>query len=470
MAVFMLYTDEVSNVASSITSLSNDLTNLASTVNGYDVSGAEEFDFATPRSVIASNIEACATKVANTSTVMNEVVNTHTALQNKLVFDKQDNTGTNKTPVDTSKTPSTSPNNNNNNVNSTSPKTTTPNQNGNQNQQQQEATNSGGGGTSGGGGSSGGGGTGGGAAGAAGAAAAAATEPETTAETTPESTPSTAPLIDLNVDTIDASKLNISDSGSEIFDSDLFKYDENGFATIDGKYVISAGSDIGGVGDDVEITLQDGSVVKCVIGHNTNKENTVNFITNSKYNSSTSDNINSKVKGNITKVENCGHKNMYTTDNVIDNTLSAAIQHAASNENGDYSFIIKAYEDAGLNFGKIDKSNIVGTFENAGFKYFEGQPNNAALLPGDVLITPENQMVIYYGDNHILPDNNIYNPDGTLTPKEIDMTQVKWAGVLRYIGVTYKPTTSSSSSKGSNSSSGSSSSHAQNGLSEVGVA
>ena len=86
MSVFMIETDLVSSTASSMDILSSEVSNLSSSVNGYDTS-CEEFDFSSVKSLIASNLDACSIKISNTSGVLNSVVSSHTNLQNSLQFE-----------------------------------------------------------------------------------------------------------------------------------------------------------------------------------------------------------------------------------------------------------------------------------------------------------------------------------------------------------------------------------------------
>ena len=87
MAIFMLETDAVSSGATSLTSIASQITSIGSAVSGYDTT-CEDFDFGSAKAAIASNIEACATKVTNTSNILNDVVTSHTTLQNSLKFEK----------------------------------------------------------------------------------------------------------------------------------------------------------------------------------------------------------------------------------------------------------------------------------------------------------------------------------------------------------------------------------------------
>ncbi len=87
MSIFMLETESASSGASQINSVGTQVSSLGSTVGGYDISCEDGFDFATARGVLANNIEACATKMQNTSKIIESVVSSHTELQNSLKFD-----------------------------------------------------------------------------------------------------------------------------------------------------------------------------------------------------------------------------------------------------------------------------------------------------------------------------------------------------------------------------------------------
>ncbi len=83
MALFVLDTEIVTTGSGSTKSISSQLNDIAGAVAGYDVDTdtEESFNFAGARDVIAQNIEACATKVSNSSGYMEAVVTSHTALQ-----------------------------------------------------------------------------------------------------------------------------------------------------------------------------------------------------------------------------------------------------------------------------------------------------------------------------------------------------------------------------------------------------
>ena len=84
MERFVLDCDPVSQVSDSLTTIAGEVSRIHSTLNGFDTS-CEDFDFSSAKAAIASNLDACVTKVQNTSKVIEKVVSTHTSLQNRLI-------------------------------------------------------------------------------------------------------------------------------------------------------------------------------------------------------------------------------------------------------------------------------------------------------------------------------------------------------------------------------------------------
>ena len=91
MAVFMLETEALTSASSAISSLASQVNDVSSSINGYDTSCEDGFDFAGAKSVLASNVEACSTKITNTAAILENVVSAHTELQNSMKFDGSDN-------------------------------------------------------------------------------------------------------------------------------------------------------------------------------------------------------------------------------------------------------------------------------------------------------------------------------------------------------------------------------------------
>ena len=89
MSLFMIETGNVDSTSSAVGKIVSQISDLSSSVSGYDTSCEDGFDFASAKNVIASNVEACVIKVKNTSSILNTVSQTHTQLQSSLKY-KQD--------------------------------------------------------------------------------------------------------------------------------------------------------------------------------------------------------------------------------------------------------------------------------------------------------------------------------------------------------------------------------------------
>ena len=86
MSKFVLDTTALSYIGDNILSLESEMVSVAGDVSSYDVSEASEFNFGGAISSIASNIEAAGEKIKNTTTLIKNVIDTHTNLQNSLKF------------------------------------------------------------------------------------------------------------------------------------------------------------------------------------------------------------------------------------------------------------------------------------------------------------------------------------------------------------------------------------------------
>lgn len=83
MSIFILESDEVGSISSSIDGLASEISALSSSVSSFDVT-CDDFDFESAKQAIASNLDACYQKVKNTSLFMTEVVTSHTSLQTSM--------------------------------------------------------------------------------------------------------------------------------------------------------------------------------------------------------------------------------------------------------------------------------------------------------------------------------------------------------------------------------------------------
>ena len=248
MSVFMLETDAVTSAASTLESLANQVSTLSSSVAGYDTACEDGFNFAGAKNVIAQNIEACRVKIANTVALMNNVVNSHTQLQNSLKF--TDPTTTSETTPGSSGSSSSSG----------------------------ESSSSGGSSYSSGGSSY----YGGGSSYSGGGGGTIATAlPAITTTTTQGPSEVKTELESVGYAYPDTT--NLADDSKKLFTSSDFGYAENGYGMIGERYVISCDPSVGKVGDVIRFTKSNGEVVECVVGVNTvstKYKNSINFMIN----------------------------------------------------------------------------------------------------------------------------------------------------------------------------------------------
>ena len=336
MAVFMLETEALTSASSAISSLASQVNDVSSSINGYDTSCEDGFDFAGAKSVLASNVEACSTKITNTAVILENVVSAHTELQSSMKFDGSDNY---------SSSSSTSTNGSSSSSGSSS-----------------SGGDYSGGGTSG-GGYSGGGYSGGGSysggsssysggdysGGYSGAAVsgtavsglvagkvkdsnkdkvkertgAASSKDEKETDKNKETNDSeltgileekvTTELKYVNYAYINSDK--VTDKSKELFNDATFNYDSNtGYALVDGKYVIACDSTVGEVGDIIKFTQKDGNIVECVVGTNTvtdASKNVINFIVDKEnWANKTPMSISENLINNTTTITNAGQYNV----------------------------------------------------------------------------------------------------------------------------------------------------------------
>ena len=331
MAVFMLETEALTSASSAISSLASQVNDVSSSINGYDTSCEDGFDFAGAKSVLASNVEACSTKITNTAAILENVVSAHTELQSSMKFDGSDNY---------SSSSSTLTNGSSSSSGSSS-----------------SGRNYSGGGTSGGGYSGGGSYSGGSSSysggdysgGYSGAAVsgtavsglvagkvkdsnkdkvkertgAASSKDKKETDKNKERNDSeltgileykvTTELKDINYAYINSDKL--TDKSKELFNDATFNYDSNtGYALVDGKYVIACDSTVGEVGDIIKFTQKDGNIVECVVGTNTvtdASKNVINFIVDKEnWANKTPMSISENLINNTTTITNAGQYNV----------------------------------------------------------------------------------------------------------------------------------------------------------------
>ena len=335
MAVFMLETEALTSASSAISSLASQVNDVSSSINGYDTSCEDGFDFAGAKSVLASNVEACSTKITNTAAILENVVSAHTELQSSMKFDGSDNYSSSSTSTNGSSSSSGSSSSGGNYSGG-----------GTSGGGYSGGGYSGGGSYSGGSSSYGGGDYSGGYSGAtvSGIAVsglvtekvkdsnndkvkertgAASSKDEKETDKNKETNDSevtgileykvTTELKDINYAYINSDKL--TDKSKELFNDATFNYDSNtGYALVDGKYVIACDSTVGEVGDIIKFTQKDGNIVECVVGTNTvtdASKNVINFIVDKEnWANKTPMSISENLINNTTTITNAGQYNV----------------------------------------------------------------------------------------------------------------------------------------------------------------
>lgn len=355
MAVFMLETDALTSASSAISSLASQVNEVSSSINGYDTSCEDGFDFAGAKSVLASNVEACSTKITNTAAILENVVSAHTELQSSMKFDGSDNYSSSSTSTSGS---SSSSDNSSSGGNYSGGGTSGGGSSGGG---YSGSSSYSGGGYSGGGLYSGGGYSGNSSKGIASQVSLAEgavmsdlvsnnvsdvkesvneeisgiekekivennengkQNDKTSEKKQNESTNNsldtseekvTTELKDVNYAYINSDK--VTDKSKELFKDATFNYDSNtGYALVDGKYVIACDSTVGEVGDVIKFTQEDGTVVECVVGTNTvtdASKHVINFIVDKEnWANKTPMSISENLINNTTNVTNAGQYNV----------------------------------------------------------------------------------------------------------------------------------------------------------------
>ena len=263
MALFMLDCDFATSAADRIESTAREFEHVQGSVNSYDTSCEDGFDFASAKTAIASNIEACSVKASNASKLVSAVVSAHTDLQNKLIYGKKEDS-------------------------------------------EQKKKSTGGSNPSGGRRSSGGHSGGGRGSGSGGSSDYSSFIPlrnpnQVLGDILTKVNKITCTAVDKNKLTAEERKL---------FNNIDFKYNDDGYAMIGNRYVISCDSSFGKVGEAVTFIKNDGKKVECIIGHVTTDEaskNTVNFYVDpNKWKASNKNNVTVNLAKDIKSVVNTG--------------------------------------------------------------------------------------------------------------------------------------------------------------------
>lgn len=87
MSKFVLDCEAVSQICEDLSKIESNMTEMSSTIGGYDTSDCEDFNFPGAVACISNNVRAAAQKIGNTVNLVNTVMTVHTEIQNGTVFD-----------------------------------------------------------------------------------------------------------------------------------------------------------------------------------------------------------------------------------------------------------------------------------------------------------------------------------------------------------------------------------------------
>lgn len=262
METFMIETDAVLSSKGSIDSMASQVLNIANTVNGYDTSCEDGFNFAGAKSVIARNIEAAASKFQSTGKVMDSVVSQHTQLQNQLLF--QD-------PAQQQSSQNSSQNGN---------------QNGNYYGTQSSSSWTG----------------------SPVGSYSSYDDGSSTAVEDPIPTETITPIvvteIKEKVKKVDTVKFDLSMLSTDL--QSILSFNEAGLLVFEGMYVIACSAAFGKVGDIVDLVLKDGKKVRCFVGSQVANEGEIKFFVSDKFKAGGDGDVSKNVPDNVDKIYNYG--------------------------------------------------------------------------------------------------------------------------------------------------------------------
>ena len=229
---FQLDTDSLSTIISSLGNLSSNMSSLSSTVSGYDTSNEDGFDFNTLKGSIVSAIDVCSGDISKTAGSIQSVVDEHTRLQEQLSFDP-----TEEIPGEKEETPKSGNSKKRNNFKSSyygGPGVGTKNYNDKNNKNGE--------------------------------------------------TPSKYAMKSISEAFVALGFVNINRDllrGESPINSGDMKYDQDGFARIGDKYVVSCSSNQYKVGDEFTLEQSNGDKIICVVGvvsNDSNNQSVLNFV------------------------------------------------------------------------------------------------------------------------------------------------------------------------------------------------
>lgn len=357
MAIFKLDCETVTSAANSINSISSQVSSYADTVKGYDTN-TSDFDFNSVKSLIASNIDACAYKMNNTTKLINSVVDAHTSLQNKLIG-KDDSNSSNKRRSGSSSYSSGRRRASSNISNNTD---TAPDKG------EEEV------------------------------------KKEEKKDLFKDVTTTISSVIPISI-----SNIKIDDdkdsSSNKLFNNIDYRYQDN-IARVGDNYVIECDESLGKVGDRIVFTTEDGKEISCIIGSTTKDQGSVVKIIQGE--ESKEENDFSKILNtNIKSIKNYGQYDFEATqkirDELLDCALNKGVDISKMFDNEDSNWINEYIDLCAQKSGYSDYQKLPDfKTSNDGVEYFKsvGSFKDASYTPvvGDI--------VFYDTDNDGIADSN----------------------------------------------------------------
>ena len=387
MAIFMIETESVSSSGDSIKTISSELSSISSNVSGYDVNCEDNFNFSGAKQVIAHNIEACSTKMSNTSKLIETVVSSHNNLQSQLKFNEEKSSGSSDDSGDSSK------HSYGNNSNSSG-------------RHSGGSSHSSGGSHSGGGSHSSGGYSG--SLSSSGIVSSGITSAfvgsQNALDNQKISDGVTSALLNDKFSSVAYAAPNensLNDDAKKFLNNGNLTY-KDGYAMIDGRYVISCDSSYGKVGDIIRFTKNDGSVVECVIGVNTSSDkykSTLNFIVDKDNPPASRTEFFEKIVENSSKIENIGNVNSNSNSSVSTNPTQSVTESSTttteSSENSTSTDSSTITTESSENSTSTDSSTT--TTESS---------ENSTSTESDVPITNDETLTPFDGSTDFVLANN----------------------------------------------------------------
>jgi len=183
--------------------------------------------------------------------------------------------------------------------------------------------------------------------------------------------------------------------------------------------------------------------VRCIIGEaRSNDGNDIRFFINDKFDETNPNNFNDGMFSKVTKFENVGISKVLVRSK-INSTVQLAIQKSSEEKvsldstEKPLSYLIQSYQEAGIPIKSAENYN--GDYDkvlvDSGFTWVAGDRDQEELRRGDILITKNNNMMMYAGDGELLIDYNTldFTTDEEGNPVPVfDSKDITLKGIYRY--------------------------------------